>query len=102
MEHCQTAADGLYILNDMGGQEDQPFFCRNNKEVSEPSPLLRVQSDGGLVKNQKRRIAKKRLRDACSLALPAGQGADSDIFMLFQMNRAKSFSDSFFRMGYPF
>ena len=38
--------------------------------------LLRVQPDGGLVKNQERWIAQKRLGDADALALAAGKRAD--------------------------
>ena len=82
-----AVAHRLHILDDVRGEQNQTVLRRAGKQVAEVDALLRVQTDRGLVENQQRRIAQKRLRNAYPLALPAGQGTDFGSDLFFQIDR---------------
>ena len=62
IEDDQTVADGLDVLDDMGGQQDQAVLGCLGEQVAEMDPFFRVQPYGGLVQDQERPPDRARIR----------------------------------------
>ena len=71
-----AVADGLHLGKDMGGEDNGVIGAQVADQVADLDDLLRVQTDGGLVKDQHLGIADESLGDAHSLAVALGQILD--------------------------
>lgn len=91
VDHHELIAHGLHILDDVGGEQDQPVLGRVGEQISEVDPLLRVQSYRGLIKNQEGRVPQNRLGNTHPLALSAGERADFGPGLFLQIDCSDRF-----------
>ena len=101
VDHNQLIAHRLHVLNDVGGQQDQPLPGGLGEQVAKVDALLRVQAHGGLVEDQEGRVPQQGLGDAHPLALAAGQGTDLGPCLLLQVDGLNGTLDGGFRLPQP-
>ena len=102
VDHHELIAHGLHILDDVGGEQDQPVLGRVGEQISEVDPLLRVQSYRGLIKNQEGRVPQNRLGNTHPLALSAGERADFGPGLFLQIDCSDRFLNGRFGISDPF
>ena len=91
----------LHVLDNVGGQQDQPVPGGLGEQVAEVNALLRVQPHRGLVKDQEGGVPQQGLGDAHPLALAPGQGADLGPCLLLQVDGLNGTLDGGFWVSQP-
>ena len=100
----RLVADGLYLTEDVAGQDDRVDAAQLPDEAAQLDDLRRVEAHGGFVQNDELRTAQQRLRHAHPLAVALREAADEpgqDIFQTgtvggrLHLCRAVGFLDAF-------
>ena len=82
------------ILNDVGGEDDNPVAGKLHQQVAEADALAGVKPCGRFVHDEDARQVEKRLGNADTLLHTAGETADFLVFVLIHVHGFEHLGDA--------
>ena len=97
-EHDDLSGDGLYVGDNVGGQQYNPVLRQGVDEVPEPDPFPGVQPGGGLVQDQQSRIIQHGSGDPHPLDHAAGELLELSLSVRPQPHQLQEATDASLRL----